>query len=297
MTLIYACEVVSKVGVHCCGPNRNGYGPFLQRIAEADRRIALVKCRDNFGAVDEPLALWPDVMTIGAMTEWDDADYNVKTAYNRILKAAYKNPGIECWEYFNERDGDYARQADLYIALLPMLREHGVGLCMFNCASGTPQYPNIDEAPYHEIARACAVARLNGYNAILGLHEYDTPSDTIGRYKVLADYLAAHGALLPIAITEYGWETNESDARYLQFVRDNDPVYMADDRVIGCALWTLGGGGWGGSNYQQMLPQLGEYIATAQSVPFEPPEPDPPQTIEERVAALEVRVARLEAMG
>lgn len=262
-------DVISKCGVHCIGSDRHGYGPFLQRIAESGRRLSLVKCRDDFGAIDEPVQLWPEIVTIGAHHIWDDADYSVDTAYDRIVEAAAVNPKIKYWEYYNERNGDYAQQADLYIALLPRLASLGIGLCLFNCASGTPQYPAIDEAPYREIARACAFAVANGYKAILGLHEYWTPSDTIGRYKVLADYLSAHGALLPIAITEYGYETNPGNAAYMQFVKANDPLYMADPRVIGCALWTLGGGGWGASNYDTMLPELGEYIATVS--PLTPP--------------------------
>lgn len=259
-------EVVSAIGPHSIGSDRHGYGPFCARIAESGRRLALVKCRDDFGAIDEPLALWPDVVTIGAHHIWDDADYNVDTAYDRIVEAAAVNPKVKYWEYYNERDGDYAQQADLYIALLPRLAPLGIGLCLFNCASGTPQYPTIDESPYREISRACAFAVANGYKAILGLHEYYTPSDTIGRYKVLADYLSAHGALLPIAITEYGFETNPGNAAYMAFIQANDPLYMADKRVIGCALWTLGGGGWGASNYDTMLPELGEYIATVAPV-------------------------------
>jgi len=257
--------IVSKCGVHSQGSSRNGYGPFLQRIADAGRQLALCKCRDDFGAMDEPLQHWPYVVTIGAKTEWDDAGYGVDFAYNTIVAAHERDPKVKYWEWFNERNGDYARQADLYIALLPRLASLGIGLCMFNCASGTPQYPWIDDAPYREIARACSFANLHGYDALLGLHEYNS-EETIGRFKVLADYLAPRGALLPIVITEYGYETYPGKATYLQFVQQADPVYMADARVIGCALWTLGGGAWAGSNYADMLPELGEYIATVEPI-------------------------------
>ena len=77
--------IVSNVGIHSVGGNRNGYGAFLQTINASGRRLAVVKCRDDFGAIDEPLAFWQETITIGAYTSWDDADYNVDTAYNRIV--------------------------------------------------------------------------------------------------------------------------------------------------------------------------------------------------------------------
>lgn len=294
--------IVSKVGFHSIGSNRNGYGPCLHRIADAGRQVALIKCRDNFGAIDEPLALWPDTLTIGAMTEWDDADYNVDRAYKRIAEAARKNPKVKYWEYFNERDGDYKQQTDLYIALMPLLNLAGIGLCMFNSASGTPQYHYIDPAPYREVSRACAFAKAHGYKVILGLHEYQpsegqAESDTLGRYQVLASYLQAQGALIPIAITEFGWEVcGNRTAQYLEWVKRIDRIYIGDDRLKGCALWTLGGGGWGLANYQNILLQLGDYIATvtAPVAPPEPPQPPQPITIEDRVTELERRVAALE---
>jgi hypothetical protein len=280
-------EVVSKVGIHCIGDKRDGYGPFLQTIAAAGRRLSVVKCRDNFGAMDEPLALWPDVLTIGAMTEWDDAGYNVIEAYNRILMASIQNPKVKYWEYLNERNGDWQQQADLYIALLPMLRSVGLRLCMFNCATGTPQYPDIDDTGYREIKRACKFAKDGGYDALLGLHEYESGGGTIGRYQVLAEYLEDYRALIPIAVTEYGFETYPGYLQHMGMLTSNDPLYMADPRVVGCADWTLGGGGWAGSNYQADLPAMADYIANVAPVVVPPPDPDPdPIRTYERVAWL-----------
>jgi hypothetical protein len=270
-------QVVSKVGIHCVGPARTGYGAFLQTINNAGRMLSIVKCRDDFGAIDEPLALWPDVLTVGAKTEWDDAGYDVTQAYNRIMAAASQKPGIKYWEYLNERNGDWVQQADLYIALLPMLRAAGLRLCMFNCASGTPEYPGIDDTGYREIKRACKFALDGGYDALLGLHEYQSDGGTTGRYESLADYLEDYRALIPIAITEYGYETYHGTAQHMAMLEQNDPMYMRDPRVIGCADWTLGGGGWAGSNYQRDLPAMADYIATVAPVvvpPIDPP-PDP----------------------
>lgn len=265
-------QVVSKVAIHCQGPARNGYGDFLKKINAAGRRLPFVKVRDDFGAVDEALGLWPDMSTIGAVTEWDGADYNVDLAFDRITTASLNNPKIKYWEYFNERNGDYAQQADLSVDLMTRLKPLGIGLCIFNCASGTPPYPDEDGGEaYEQIARACKFAIENQCKVILGLHEYESSGGTIGRFKPLADYLESHGALIPIAITEYGFETHPGDTKFMSAIKANDPIYMADDRVLGCAAFTLGGGGWSGSNYQTALPALGDYVASVP--PFTPPPP------------------------
>lgn len=261
--------IISKCGIHSIGDDRHGYGPFTQRIAAAGRQLSLIKCRDSFGAIDEPLALWPDIVTIGAFTEFDRLPFD----FAAFEKRALLNPRIKYWEVLNEEDSPstYAAKADLYISLAPLFKEHGWGMCMFNCSSGTPPYPFEDgNVSYAEISRACKYMIDNGYDAILGLHEYHTPSNTIGRYQVLADYLSNESALLPIAVTEWGFETNPGNDLYMAFVQQSDPIYMVDPHVIGCALWTLGGSGWGAANYDTMLPQLGEYIATVDPVAIDP---------------------------
>ncbi len=269
-------DVISKCGIHCIGGDRDGYGPFTRRIAEAGRRLALVKCRDDFGAMDEPLALWLEIVTIGAMTDFDRLPFN----YAAFEARALLNPKVKVWEVLNEEDSPatYAAKADLYISIAPRFKAHGWGLGLFNCGSGNPPYPSEDGGvSYAQIARACKYMLDNDIPAYLFVHEYKSDGGTIGRYKVLADYLAAHGALLPIAITEWGFETNPGNAEYLAFVKQIDPLYMADPRVLGCAMWTLGGGGWGASNYDTLLPELGEYIA---KVPPVEPEIPPANDLE-----------------
>lgn len=290
--------IVSKIGIHSIGDKRNGYGQFLQAIAGAGRQLSLVKCRDDFGAIDEPLKLWPEIVTIGAMTSWDgDPSYDPKVAFKRISEMARKNPGIKYWEYFNEREDVERQIVDFYIGLVPMLHDAGLRLCAFNSSSGRPQYPEIDPAPYREIARFCEFVKRNKYDIIIGQHEYSGDENTIGRYKHLADYLQVRGLLLPIAITEWGWPTNDGqEQKYFEWMKANDSIYMGDDRVIGLAAFSLGGRGWQGSNYQNILHKLGEYIATVQPATPEPPAPPPePPTHEARIAALESRVTAIEA--
>jgi hypothetical protein len=267
--------VISKAAIHCVGPARTGYSPFLQTINAAGRRLSLIKCRDDFGAMSEPLSLWPEIVTIGAFTQFDRLPFD----WSAFEKRALLNPQVQYWEVLNEDDASstYAAKADLYISLVPKFKARGWGMGLFSCSSGTPPYPIEDNGvAYREIERACRYMIDNDMPAILCLHEYQSSGGTIERYKVLADYLQQRGALLPIAITEYGFETHPGDDLFMAMVQANDPIYMADDRVIGCALWTLGGGGWSGSNFQTALPLLGEYIAT---VPDIDPEPIPMTTI------------------
>jgi len=152
---------------------------------------------------------------------------------------------------------------------------------MFNCSTGTPPYPHEDGGvSYREIARACKFARDGGYDALLGLHEYEPAPDMIGRFKVLADCLEDYRALIPIVITEYGYETYPGSAQHMAMLTRNDPLYMSDERVIGCADWTLGGGGWAGSNYERDLPAMADYIANVAPVEVEPPPIEPPPVVE-----------------
>jgi len=296
-------QVVSKTAIHSVGPRRTGYGAFLRRINDAGRSLSLVKCRDDFGAIDEALALWPGTPTIGAFTEFDGLPVNL----GKFFERAAKNPRVRYWEILNEINGIYSEQADYYISIAPEFKRRGLGLALFSCASGTPPIPGesvslgrrvIDaahetvlalknqrmtarlqrqtsETPYEAIARAFRYMLDNGIDAVLCLHEYHTAGGgTIGRYKVLADYLEQRGALLPIAVSEFLFEKHPGDAEFMRALKLYDPIYMADPRVIGCATWTLGGGGWGDSNYERALPALAEYIATVP--PIDPPPPVDP---------------------
>lgn len=261
-------QVVSKIGFASVGDQRTGYGPCLQTIAAAGRRPALIKVQDDFGAVDEPLALWPDVLCVGRKTAWNSGPYDPNDAIAKILAAHQQKPVIHWWEYLNEIDGEWVQQADFYIGLLPLMKQNNLGLVLFNAAKGTPQYPEKDPVPYHEVMRACKFAKENGYEALLGLHEYGSGPDLIGRYKRLADYLEAYDALIPIILTEYGQETFPGNDPYMAQIKHDDQIYGPDARILGAGTWVLGGHGWSGSNYQTMLPQLGTYLATVP--PFEP---------------------------
>ena len=261
-------DVVSKIGIHCIGPRRTGYGDFLKTIKAAGRKVCVVKCRDDFGAAHEAKQYWPDVLTVGAFTQFDGLNFD----YAKFVSLAKRNPWIDYWEVLNEINGQWVDQANLYISLMPRFRADGLRLAMFSCASGTPPLPSEDGgAAYSEIARACKEATFHRYDAILCLHEYVSVG-TIGRYVALRDYLVARGAMLPLVISEWGYETHPGDTQLLDTVRRYDTLYMSDEWVEGCATWTLGGGGWGASNYERALTQLAQHIATV--APVTPPPVD-----------------------
>ena len=91
-------DVVSKIGIHCIGPRRTGYGDFLKTIKAAGRKVCVVKCRDDFGAAHEAKQYWPDVLTVGAFTQFDGLNFD----YAKFVSLAKRNPWIDYWEVLNE---------------------------------------------------------------------------------------------------------------------------------------------------------------------------------------------------
>lgn len=274
---------ISKLGVHSVGSKQTGYGEFLKTINAAGRRLSLVKCRDSFGAAFEAKQMWPDLLTIGAMTSWDDSGYDENQAFNKIMAVAEKNKHITHWEFFNERNGDWNLQADLYHKLMPMLERVGLKLCAFNCATGTPQYPQLDGGvAYSAIASVARRASQGGH--LIGLHGYgNDKKNQLLRYRDLHDYLVAHGAACDFALTEFGPEEAwfPGVPLFMNWCVDIDQDLMKDHYLVGAALWTLGGAGWQAVNFEKALHDftdseqvyLDEYIAKINSIPV-PPEPD-----------------------
>lgn len=262
-------DVVSKIGVCSVGGNRTGYGAFLQTVKAAGRRVSVVVCYDDFGAAFEAKQTWPEILTVGMLTS---TDYGFD--YAELKRKAQLNPWIDYWCVYNEIGGqsasEYARQADDYIALMPRMAADGIRLGMFSLASGTP--PTLAEdggACYAEIARACKFAVDNHIDALLCVHEY---IGGMGRYRNLIDYLVPRGAMLPLVVTEWGDVTFHGTAQMMDMIRANDPLYMGNQWVEGCANWAVGGGGWAGSNWSAAFPEVGQYIATVAPVVAPPPD-------------------------
>ncbi len=268
MLQVQAADIVSKIGVCNVGSSRNGYRAFLQTIKDAGRRISVVVCYDDFGAAFEAKEFWPETLTVGMLT---NTDFGFD--YNAFKLKTQQNPWVDYWAVYNEIGGQspaaYARQADSYISLLPRMAADGIRLAMFSLASGTP--PTVAEdggACYAEIARATKYAVDNNYDALLLAHEY---VGAFGRYQNLIDYLVPRGAMLPLVISEWGDVTFHNTAQMIDMIRANDPLYMGREWVEGCANWTVGGGGWAGSNWSVAFPEVGQYIATVAPVVVDPP--------------------------
>lgn len=259
--------VVSKMGDHCLGPKRDGWKPYLQTLHDAGRRVAVVDCHDDYGAAFEAMQIDPETLTIGDLTQFEDS-FDI----NLLRKVSAANPHIKYWQVFNEM-GNWSVQADQLISIMQMYGSE-FKFVIFNCASGEPPYPEQDNgAAYAAVARACVIAKAGGH--LLGLHEYGTigSTDTLTRYRRLADYLRAHDALCDIVITEAGPDegTFIGVDPFVSWCKAYDAELMQDDYILGVARWTLGGGGWQAVNYEAALPALATYQATVE--PITPPPP------------------------
>jgi hypothetical protein len=260
---------VSKIGFHSTGSDQNGLRECYDRIKAAGRMIAVVDSHDDFSATYDANQVWPDeVLTIGDLNVFADS-FDIEVLR---LKAA-QNPHVRYWQVYNEINGDWIGQTNRLIDIMQTYGDE-FKFVIYNCGVGTPQYPLLDPLPYEQVARACHVARDGGH--LLGLHEYGSIDDRnrVFRYRTLAAYLKARDALCPIVITEAGPDEGSyiGDDAFMEWVKAYDAGLMLDDCVIGCALWTLGGGGWQAVNYKSALPLLGEYIATVE--PVTPPPSD-----------------------
>ena len=261
-------EARSKLGIHSNGSRNTGLKDMLNRINNAGRRIALVDSHDDYSAAFDAHQTWPDALTIGDLTEFE-SQFNIEL----LRKKAAANPWVKYWQVYNEINGDWVGQADRLIRIM-QLYDNEFKFVIFNCSSGTPQYPEIDPVPYREVARACKVAKAGGH--LLGLHEYGAIDhhDLIFRYRRLADYLKSQDALCNIVITEAGPDEGSFIGvdKFVAWAKAYDAGLMQDGYILGCALWTLGGGGWQAVNFETALPKLGEYIATVNG-PTPPPPP------------------------
>lgn len=295
-------NVISKLGAHSLGSNLTGWRDFLNIIAAAGRRIAVVNCHDDFSAINDAVDLWPDVLTCGAFTQFDQLPFHIDTDWPKFAARAALNPKVKNWELLNEEDNPltYAAKADLYCQVLPLFHAQGWGLVAFNCSSGTPPYPHEDGGEsYSQIKRVIQFAHDNGYKLYTGLHGYGYDrADQLLRYRSLADYIHAAGLPIEIILTEYGPDEASfvGVQNFVNWCESIDAELMKDNYVKGACLWTLGGGGWGAVNFASALwdakhgmSPLGSYMASVE--PVTPPKPsDMVITVMPDVSALEVRV-------
>jgi hypothetical protein len=289
----------SKIGLHVVFGPRDGLDEFLERCAQAERPVALVKCVDDFEAAFKAKRVSDKTVTVGRVnaafpsrkTEidlqaWEPSEFSppMGTSYTTAQEAAQQyynlvkpiwqlNPVIDVWETFNEFSWHWGWQADFYIALMDLAEADGYRLGLWSASAGNPP-----EEFYPDVARACRRAKAHG-NHILCLHEYnldgllkDAPPNMVTRYRRLYTYLGEQDAVIPLAITEAGENAGGGFAGADTFMQDfawYDQQLSRDDYVIGCAAWTLGD--WSGANFQAALPALGDYISGEYVIRHYPP--------------------------
>jgi hypothetical protein len=300
---------MSKIGVHVVIGPRNGFGPFLQRIAGAGQTIAVVKCVDDFGSALEAKNLMPNTLTVGRVNELFDRDGNrvdlqgfqplqpdgslrnpreiAEWVYGLVRPKWLLNPHIDVWETFNEFSAHWGWQSDFYLAMMDLAERDGFKLAHYACSTGNPP----DAAAAREMLPCLRAAKQRGH--YLSLHEYGgvgTDIQTLRgtqpfhalRYRALYEtILIPNDADPPLIISECGqaggFNFLGSDT-LVEDMRWYDSELFKDDYVVGAAIFTLGN--WFNSNFQAALPALAEYIATTPTPPAPPrqprPEPAPP---------------------
>jgi hypothetical protein len=277
----------NKIGVHVNGPNRTGYGPFIQNTAAAGKPVVVVKCYADFGGADEPDLYSPDTLLVGRVSEaggyglegmndyigQDPAAFAEMLFNNALLPVWNSHSKIQVWEVFNEWDSHYDWQSAFLIRLMDLAEAASPPrrVALFGCASGTPP-----ESAWPYIADACRRAKAHGHH-ILALHEYPLPAglledaynanpeNLVLRYRKLYRYLIPRNADCPLVISEVaqGAGGHFSEIGTDLFVQDfgwYDSRMREDPYVIGCCAFTLGGIGWGGANFAEALPALTNYI-------------------------------------
>lgn len=259
--------LTTKLGFHNLGEQHTGTGEFFTALHNAGRQVALIDGHDTYGLNAEAATYWPSMLSIGDITDFSGYDgFNIDV----LRQHAAQNPWVNAWQIFNEFE-DWKNQAD---RLIEIMNQYGkeFRFVIFNCSNGKPQYPEEDgEVAYSNIARACKVAKAGGH--FFGFHEYGNVWDgnTVLRYRRLMAYLAAHDALCDMVATECGpVEAGTFDeATFMTWAPRYDAELKKDKAVVGCALWTLGGGWY---DYHAALPALADYII---SLPAPDPEPEP----------------------
>ena len=292
---------MSKIGVHVVMGPRNGYGAFLRAIADAGRRLAIVKCVDALEPAREAKSLLPDTLTVGRINtvnrggkHYDmqaieplqpdgtlkDTRQEAQTYYElvRPMWQAHRQ-WIDVWETFNEFSAHWGWQSDFFLAMMDLAEADGFRLAHYGCSTGNP--PGVAEV-FHMLP-CLRAAKLRGH--YLALHEYGgvgTDAFTLQgsspyhalRYRHLYEsILIPNQADPPLLITECGPNAGFQFPGTAALVEDMewyDAELRRDAYVVGAAIFTLGN--WANSNYQDALPALADLIV---STPATAPPPEP----------------------
>lgn len=280
-----------------------GIGDTLRRCHEAGKPVAAYKTVDDAGSLGE--ASLYDAVTIyrakldnrdtppgnwqGDPVQVADAWMDAQIAHWRAMPfpADYVEP-------INEPDPgtlEGYRWLNAFTLHCMDRAEHaGYHLALYSFATGVPE---LDE--FKQLLPSLEHAARRAH--VLSLHEYGMTDESAGwdgtmrstepwlalRYRMYYKLVLNPAGLgaLPLYITEcapfggFDWDAKGPQA----FLADTiwyDQELQKDHYVRGCCLFTLGGGRWQESNYQDVLPQLTDYMVGEHAPPDEPPPDEPP---------------------
>lgn len=283
----------SKLGLHTVSPN--GAFPFVRSVTEAGGLIRLMKAVGNFGILREVKSVSPQTVTIGRWpyVEAVDIGGDPAQAAERVLRQhmeawQYERDVVDYWEVLNEVDPGspegHVWLARFYWAAMELAEAQGYRLALFSYSTGVPEWTD-----WAAIVETGIFARAAQGGHILALHEYDWPFLRLhwggslpgqpiydpdrgvlaGRYRHLyRDFLIPRGEVIPLAITECGLDPGVGEQEpdfpwqrhWLKELAWYDSKLVEDDYVIGAAIFTLGGTDSRYFDYENMLPDLREYL-------------------------------------
>jgi hypothetical protein len=287
----------SKLGVHTIHPN-GAMDELIEPVSAAGGRVALVKALDDIGYLGQVKAVSPQTVCVARRNLPDYTGFNpdldpIELA--RTYMAEHMSywdadrENVDYWEVLNEPDppetDGHRKLAEFHLECMSIAEQNGYKLALFSYSVGVPEWEE-----WEAIVETGVFQQAQAGGHILALHEYNWPNVDYrwgealpghpaypdrgvltGRYRHLyEDFLIPRDQVIPLAITEAGYDPSVFGQgwdstwklRYVAEMGWYDDRLREDDYVIGCALFTLGGGGslWGDWDYEDLLPDLAERI-------------------------------------
>jgi len=290
---------MSRLGVHIIQGPRNYYGDLLSRCAGAGSPVPLVKVVEVGDALKEAKEYSRDTLTVfRTKVAGDVPGGNFPNAFHTdaaSLARGWMNKLLPVWleragytDYFESINesvpqsasaAEYLGEFEAECANIAQ-RELGARLCAFNFASGSPDLKLWDTlAPF--------VGHIHSLGGAVGLHMYGlngsftNSPDHVFRHREILSRLSKLGVFCRILFTEcaphfggHEWGGSEFFMQQCQWL----DKALADDTIGPVALFTLGGiGEWKNANFQDILPQLADWIIAhpTPGAPEPQPEPEP----------------------
>lgn len=238
----------SKLGLQLSCGNQN-YWDFI------DARPKVVKLMDDYSCAAGIKARSPSTFIVGRIFSGSqpingNPEQRAQEWFSNNQATITANPSIDCWEGYNEENGDDGSRGEVgglqWLARFEAERVRslaGIGrrACIGNFGAGGPTAPEEDAgAAWAAFRPALEAAKANG--GYLGLHEYSAPGMQClfdagsgegwltGRYrKVYRDYLIPNSLSIPLVLTEVG----------------TTALICAQQSACNCGAWAgVGDKGW-----------------------------------------------------